>query len=55
MIKACKEEITDRIAHVIELADEFVDHEVDVDMNRFPQLTLVSREKMYYPPSVPMI
>jgi hypothetical protein len=39
----------------MELAEEFVDDEVDVDMSQFPQLTLVSGEKMYYPPSAPMI
>jgi hypothetical protein len=45
----------DCIPCVIELAEEFVDDEVDVDMGRFPQLTSVSCEKMYYPPSVPTI
>jgi hypothetical protein len=39
----------------MELAEEFVDDEVDVDMSRFPQLTSVSREKMYYPPLAPTI
>jgi hypothetical protein len=40
---------------MIELAEEFVDDEVDVDMSPFLQLTSVSREKMYYPPSAPTI
>jgi hypothetical protein len=39
----------------MELAEEFVDDEVDVDMSRFPQLTSVSREKMYYPSLAPTI
>jgi hypothetical protein len=43
----------DRIHHSIELAEEFVNDEVDVDTSRFPQLTSVSREKMYYPPLAP--
>jgi hypothetical protein len=55
MIKACKKEATDCVPRVIELAEEFVDDKVDVDMSQFPQLTLVSHEKMYYPPSAPMI
>jgi hypothetical protein len=45
----------DRIPRMIELAEEFIDDEVDVDMSRFPQLTSVSSEKMYYPPSAPTI
>jgi hypothetical protein len=45
----------DRIPCVIELAEEFVDDEVDVDTSRFPQLTSVSHEKMYYPPLAPTI
>jgi hypothetical protein len=45
----------DRVPHVIELAEEFVDDEVDVDTSQFSQLTSVSREKMYYPPSAPTI
>jgi hypothetical protein len=40
---------------LIKLAEEFVDDEIDVVTSRFPQLTSVSREKMYYPPSFPMI
>jgi hypothetical protein len=40
---------------LIKLAEEFVDDEVDVFMIRFPQLTLVSREKIYYPSSAPTI
>jgi hypothetical protein len=40
---------------LIELAEEFVDDEVDVVTSRFPQLTLVSREKMYYPSLAPTI
>jgi hypothetical protein len=45
----------DRIPHVIKLAEEFVDDEVNVDTSRFPQLTSVSREKMYYLPSAPTV
>jgi hypothetical protein len=33
----------------------FVDDEVDVVVSRFPQLILVSREKMYSPSPAPMI
>jgi hypothetical protein len=40
---------------LIEIAEEFVDDEVDVVMSWFPQLTSVSHEKMYYPPSAPTI
>jgi hypothetical protein len=40
---------------LIKLAEEFVDEEVDVVTSRFLQLTSVSHEKMYYPPSAPMI
>jgi hypothetical protein len=40
---------------LIELAEEFVDDEVYIVTIRFPQLTSVSREKMYYPPSAPTI
>jgi hypothetical protein len=40
---------------LIELAKEFVDDEVDEVTSRFPQLTLVSSEKMYYPSSAPTI
>jgi hypothetical protein len=42
-------------ASLIELAEEFVDNEVDEVTSLFPQLTLVSREKMYYPSSAPTI
>jgi hypothetical protein len=45
----------DHVPHVIELAEEFVDDEVDVDTSWFPQLTSISREKMYYPPLTPTI
>jgi hypothetical protein len=38
---------------LVELAEEFVDDEVDVVTSRFPQLTSVSREKIYYPPLAP--
>jgi hypothetical protein len=38
---------------LIELAEEFIDDEVDVVTIRFPQLTLVNHEKMYYPSSAP--
>jgi hypothetical protein len=54
-MKACKEEVTDRVPRVIELAVEFVDDEADIDISRFPQLTSVSREEIYYPPSAPTI
>jgi hypothetical protein len=40
---------------LIELAEDFFDDEVDVVTSRFPQLTSVSQEKMYYPPSAPTI
>jgi hypothetical protein len=40
---------------LIELVEEFVDDKVDVVTSRFSQLTSVSRKKMYYPPSAPMI
>jgi hypothetical protein len=36
---------------LIQLVEEFADDEVDVVTSRFPQLTSVSREKVYYPPS----
>jgi hypothetical protein len=45
----------DHVPRVIKLAEEFVDDEVYVDMSRLSQLTSVSREKMYYPPSAPTI
>jgi hypothetical protein len=45
----------DHIPHVIELAEDIVDDKVDVDTSRFSQLTLVSHEKMYYPPLAPTI
>jgi hypothetical protein len=45
----------DHVPRVIKLAEEFVDDEVDVDTSRFPQLTSISCEKMYYPPSTPTI
>jgi hypothetical protein len=40
---------------LIELAEEFVNDEVDVFTSQFPQLTSVSREKMYYPHLAPAI
>jgi hypothetical protein len=40
---------------LIELAKEIVDDKVDVVTSQFPQLTLVSHEKMYCPSSAPMI
>jgi hypothetical protein len=40
---------------LIKLVEEFVDDEVDEVMSRFLKLTLVSREKMYYPSLAPMI
>jgi hypothetical protein len=40
---------------LIELAEEFVDNKVDVVTIRFSQLTSVSREKIYYPPSASTI
>jgi hypothetical protein len=40
---------------LIELAEEFVDNEVDEVTSRFPQLALVSRENMYYSSSAPTI
>jgi hypothetical protein len=40
---------------LIELAEEFVNDDVDVVTSQFPQLTSVSREKMYYPPLAPTI
>jgi hypothetical protein len=45
----------DRVPREIKLAEEFVDDKVDIDTSRFPQLTLVTHEKMYYPPSAPTI
>jgi hypothetical protein len=45
----------DRVPHVIDLAEDFFDDEVDIDTSRFPQLTSVSCEKIYYPPSAPTI
>jgi hypothetical protein len=38
---------------LIKLVEEFIDDEDDEVTSRFSQLTLVSREKMYYPSSVP--
>jgi hypothetical protein len=43
----------DCIPRVIKLPEEFVDDEVDVDTSRFPQLTSISHEKMYYLPRLP--
>jgi hypothetical protein len=40
---------------LIELAEDFIDDEVDVVMSQFPQLTSVSHEKMYYPLLAPTI
>jgi hypothetical protein len=40
---------------LIKLAEEFVDDELDVVTSRFPQLTSVSREKIYYHPLAPTI
>jgi hypothetical protein len=40
---------------LIKLAREFIDKEVDVVTSRFSQLTSVSRDKMYFPPSGLMI
>jgi hypothetical protein len=40
---------------LIELAEGFDDDEVHVVTSRFPRLTSVSRENMYYPPSAPTI
>jgi hypothetical protein len=37
------------------LAEEFVDDKVDEVTSQFPQLTLVSHKKMYYPYSDPTI
>jgi hypothetical protein len=53
--QACEGEVTALRTSLIELAEEFVDDEVDVVMSRFLHLTSVSREKMCYPPSAPMI
>jgi hypothetical protein len=40
---------------MIKLAEEFLDDEVDEVTSRFRQLSLVSREKMYYPSLAPTI
>jgi hypothetical protein len=40
---------------LIKIVEVFVNDEVDVVMSRFPQLTLVSREKMYSPSPAPTI
>jgi hypothetical protein len=37
------EEATDHVSSLIELAEEFVDDDIDVVASQFPQLTLVSR------------
>jgi hypothetical protein len=40
---------------LIELVEDFFDDEVNEVTIRFPQLTLVNRENMYYPSLAPTI